>query len=307
MSAMLLGLASVSCSSVRWVSIERLVPAEMEMPSRARRVAVLDNQPKADTSLATKSTFLLDSKCVADTLAQYLADAAYFDEVVVGDTVLSENMLLYYEGRELRPSAADRLCKEYGADLLVTVDYVTFIPSGVDLPYAKGQLRSYMTCYRKGGKRPVASIQKRYSFDWEHWHFLKREVMNAAAALALPTIVPRWQVEEFPFFTGANIGQRDAAVYVREGKWDEAAALWRRQLTHRRRDRRMEAHLNMAIYHEIKDDSGGTARTYAKKALELAKDSYDRQFIGDYMKELERRGRDLERVRRQMHGISDDF
>ena len=135
----------------------------------------------------------------------------------------------------------------------------------------------------------------------------------------MSTIAPQWQIEEFSFYTGANVWQRDAAVYVREGNWDGAANLWRQQLTHKNRRRRMEAHLNMAVYHEMRDDNVEMARTHAQKALELSEEGLkmkngrpveptrDYLLISEYMKNMERRGHDLERLKQQMYRFSNEF
>lgn len=308
-------LLMLSCSSVKWVSVDRLVPAKVDLPERVRRVAVLNNQPNVEGD-NTEEEIFFNSKAVVDTLAQYLADAAYFDEVVVGDTLLPDNVSHFYRGRKLRPTAVKELCEKFGVDMLVTVDNVSFEPYGVEPPFVKGQVRTSMTCYEKAAAEPVTTIQKHYTFDWEHWHELKSQAIYLVACWALPALVPQWQMEEFPFYTGANVGQRDAAVYVREGNWDAAADLWRQQLNHKNRRRRMEAHLNMAVYHEVKDDTVGVARTYAEKALKLSAqgakkgeetDSYGYRLISEYLKDMERRGRDLEHLKQQMHRFSNDF
>lgn len=310
-------VAFVSCSSVRWVGIDRLTPAKIDLSERTRRIAVLNNQPMVEEKIS--STYYLDSRIVVDSLAQYLADAAYFDEVVISDTVLADNMLIDYKGRELRPTVVMELCRRLGVDMLVTVDYVAFLPNEVELPYVTGEVRVRMTCYREGEIKPVASIKEEVWMDWQRWNTFKASAVSLSVATALSTIVPQWLIEEFPFYTGANVWQRDAAVYVREGNWDGAATLWRQQLTHKNRRRRMEAHLNMAVYHEMKDDNVDMARTHAQKALELSEEglkmkngrpvepTYDYLLISDYMKELERRGDDLERLKRQMYRFSDEF
>lgn len=306
--------AFISCSSVKWVGIDRLVPAKMDLSEQVRRVAVLNNQPAVEDSKASEE-FFLSSQAVADTLAQYLADAAYFDEVVVSDTVCASNWLIDHKGRELRPTMVDELCRKLGVDMLVTVDYVSFVLAGVDFPFATGTVKVFMKCYQQGNPRPVASIRRTCEMEWEHWNYLKPHAVCVAAVLALPTLVPQWQSEQFPFYTGANVGQRDAAVYVREGNWEGAATLWRQQLNHKNRRRQMEAHLNMAVFHEVTDDNVTMARDYAQKALKLSKGekdkgkdlSYDTHLITEYMKEMERRGRNLERVKQQMHRFSNDF
>ena len=303
-----------SCSYVRWVGVDRLTPANIDLSERVRRVAVLSNQYEVENE---GSVYYLDAKAVTDSLAQYLADVAYFDEVVVGDTILTDGA--FHKDGELLPSVVAKLCEVFGVDMLVTIDNVSFVPYGVESSFVKGQLRAEMTYYEKWGTAPISHVQKHYTFDWEYWHELKSQAVYLAALWALPMIVPQWKLEEFPFYTGANVWQRDAAVYVREGNWDGAANLWRQQLIHKNRRRRMEAHLNMAVYHEMRDDNVEIARTHAQKALELSEErlkmkdgkpvetSSDYHLISEYIKEMERRGHDLERLKQQMYRFSNEF
>lgn len=309
-----------SCTSLKWVTMERLAPAELDFPVQTNRVLVLSTQAVREEQMQkSDSEFYLDSKSIADSLAQFLADAAYFEEVVVSDTVLLDNAMSPYGENELRPSVVSWLCDIYGVDLLLTVDQALFVPLGFDYPFMKGQLEIGVRCYKKNEVAPVATIIEKTNLAWGSWARLKYEGTRTAASLVLPSIVPQWQTEDFPYYTGANIGQRDAAVYVREGNWDGAASLWRSQLTHKNRRRRMEAHLNMAVYHELKDDSIGTAHVYALKALELSQKGMevkdgspvnptnDYLLISDYIKDMERRGRNLEKVKKQMQRFSNDF
>ena len=316
LAALLVCSAMASCSSVKWVGADRLHPAKMEQVEQVRRVAVLNNQPDAERD---NSAYYLNAKSVTDTLAQYLADAAYFDEVVVSDTVLADNWLMDYKGRELRPTIVESLCRKFGVDMLVTVDYVAFVPNDIEFPSVSGEVRVRMTAYRRGEVKPVASVRESVQMAKLQWNYMKLAAVKQAVFMAMPTLVPYWEMEEFPFYTGANVWQRDAAVYVREDNWEEAANLWRQQLTSNNRRRRMEAHLNMAVYHEMTDDHVEVARTHAEKALELAAEgvklkkgkpvepSYDYLLISDYLKDLNRRGTDLEQVKRQMQRFSNDF
>ena len=314
--ALLVCSAMASCSSVKWMSVDRLHPAKMKQVEQVRRIAVLNNQPDAERD---NSAYYLNAKSVTDTLAQYLADAAYFDEVVVSDTVLADNWLMDFKGRELRPTAVEALCRQFGVDMLVTVDYVAFVPSEIVYPSVSGEVRVRMTCYGRGEITPVHSIHNTIQMDKLQWNYMKLAAVKQAVFMAMPTLVPYWEMEEFPFYTGANVWQRDAAVYVREGNWEGAANLWRQQLTSKNRRRRMEAHMNMAVYHEMTDDNVEVARTHAEKALELAAEgvklkkgkpvepSFDYLLISDYLKDLNRRGADLEQVKQQMQRFSNDF
>lgn len=315
-SALLMCVTFTSCRSVKWVSVDRLTPAKVSLPEQVRRVAVLNNQPGVADR---KAVYYLKAREVADSLAQYLADSGYFDEVVLGDTLLAENMLADSEKRSLRPVAVMDLCRKYGADMLLTVDNVSFYPEAVSFPYVTGEVKMRMTCYRPGELKPFTTITDAIWMDWDQWVLLKHDAVILSAATALAAIAPQWQVEELPFFSGANVGQRDAAVYVRENNWEEAARLWSQQLEHKNRRRRMEAHLNMAVYHELKDADIITARQYAEKARDLAAEKLEKRngkvvspssdylLISDYLQDMERRGRNLERLKQQMRRFSDDF
>lgn len=316
MVSMLMCMTFFSCSSVKWVSVDRLAPAKVDLPEQVRRVAVLSNQPYV---VDRKAAYFLNARDVTDSLAQHLADVGYFDEVVLGDSLPGTAMLVDSENRQLRPVAVMELCRKYGADMLLTVDNVSFYPEAVRLPYVTGEVKIRMTCYRPGELKPFTTITDAIWMDWDHWGWLKHDAVALAVSGALSTIVPLWQTEDLPFYTGANVGQRDAAVYVREENWEEAARIWRRQLEHKNRRRRMEAHLNMAVYHELKDADIATARQYAEKARHLAAEGLEKQggkvvspssdylLISDYLKDMERRGRNLKRLKQQMHRFSDDF
>lgn len=313
-------LSLISCKTVRWVRIDRLTPSKLEIPESVRRVAVVGSRQSSEV-LAKKvgGMLYLDTETTADTLAQYLADAAYFDEVVRIDSVLSADMFMNPSGHDLKPTVVESICRESHTDMLLVIDEVSFLPREVNIPFARGKAGMRVTCYRAGGLWPIAVIEDNFELDWDEWEVLKVQVACLAATAVLPYLVPQWQFEDLPFYAGANFGQREAAVFVREDNWEGAASMWRQQLKHKNISRRMEAHLNMAVYHEIKDSGIDTARVYAEKALELSIEgektskgepvnpTYDYLLISDYLENLERRGADLKRVNEQMQRFLDVF
>ena len=72
-AAMLVCVVFASCSSIKWVSVDRLVPAEVDLSDRVRRIAVLNNQPNMEDD-EISGEFFFNSAAVVDTLAQYLAE-----------------------------------------------------------------------------------------------------------------------------------------------------------------------------------------------------------------------------------------
>ena len=110
-----------SCSSIEHLSIDYMVPANINFPESLRRVAVVNNinNPAQSTSVSKDNnkptttsnktqTYHGDAALMMESLAQSLAEANYFDEVVVCDSALRatdiwirENGLSQTETKEL--------------------------------------------------------------------------------------------------------------------------------------------------------------------------------------------------------------
>lgn len=310
-----------SCSTVKWVSIERFLPAQSRVAERVFRVAVVNNQPDFSDRRAASGLYALDSQAVADSLAQYLADSDFYDEVVVLDSVLPQVQTLAYEERELRPSQVKELARRLNVDMIVSVEFAVFSYEGY--PAQEGTVSTLVKLYLPGELHPVDTLFRQGLIGWDpsvdytglsaparQKMMLRHIAVSEAAWLSVPDLVPGWGTVELPYYTGANVEMRDAAVYLAEEDWAEVRLLWEAQLKHKNRMRRMEANLNMAVWHEIHDDNIDTAHRYAEQALKLSAekpDSYNYRFISGYLKDLEARGRDLKRVKQQMHRFSDDF
>lgn len=310
-----------SCTTVNWVSVERLRPvACSKVPVKVRRVAVVNNQPNlAEKNMRSTDLKALDSKMVVDSLAQYLADAAYFDEVLVYDSVLATNPVLSCDERELSPVKVKQLTNMLQVDMLISVEMAALLLE--NSTYAGGgQVFAVVKLYLPGELFPADTIRCIQRLRFEELYPIEHVPVQEAAFLPLASLVPQWHTVEFPYYSGTNVDMRDAAVYVKEGNWMEAKVLWEKQLKHKNSRRRMEANLNMAVWHELNDDSITTARNYAEKALELAarkmkkgsdgrwkNQTFDYLFISDYLRDMEKRGKELERLKKQMWHFSDEF
>lgn len=308
-----------SCTTVNWVGVERLQPiARSKVPAKVRRVAVVNNQPNlAEKNMRSTDLKALDSKMVVDSLAQYLADAVYFDEVLVFDSMLATNPVLSCDERELSPVKVKQLANMLQVDMLISVEMAALLLGD---SYTGGQVFSVVKLYIPGELFPVDTIRSIQRLRYEELYPIEHIPVQEAAFLPLASLVPQWHTVDFPYYSGANVDMRDAAVYVREGNWMEAKVLWEKQLKNKNSRRRMEANLNMAVWHELNDDSITTARNYAEKALALAarkmkkradgrwkNQTFDYLFISDYLQDMEKRGKELERLKKQLWHFSDEF
>ena len=80
-----------SCSSIGYISMDSLYPAELSFSSDVRTVGVVDNTVNHDTLLATGITIGTlegNGKIMARQLANHIADGDYFDEVILCDSSL---------------------------------------------------------------------------------------------------------------------------------------------------------------------------------------------------------------------------
>lgn len=309
-------ILAVSCSTVKWITVERLTPSRITFPDGVRRVAVVNNQPRAGVS-HHPDLILADAKLLVDSLAQELADANFFDEVVVYDTLLSPEASLDYDSRELEPHQVGSLCHRLGVDMLVSVELAAFAIERVEYPFFTGKVFSVVKLYRPDYLVSSDTIIEVQELSWDYipsdWE-LKDALHFEAVRLPLLAMIPHWKPLDFPYYAGANIDMRDADVYVREGNWNGAYQLWKGQLLHRNRARRMEAHFNMAIWHELSGGDMDSARVYATQALRLAEnmdggnsDSWDCHFISRYLRDLDCRCKESKRLEKQMMRFSCDF
>ena len=312
----------VSCSTVRWVNVDRLYPAEISLPEQVRRVAVVNNQVNVPKNSDYYLTVLFaDAQKVVDSLAVNLANTNYFDEVVICDSsVVSPDATLHGD-YHLKPHKVDELSSLLDVDMLVSVELAMFTVKGENYYSPTGDVYSVVKLYLPGREMPLDTLIKKQRVGWDN-HPTKEEVMETlvewAAMLPVPSIVPQWKKVDFPYYTGRCVEMRDADACLRKNDWDGALELWKPLLEDKDWRKRMEANLNVAVWHEIHDDSIATAREYAVKALELAnsklkKDksgvpvrlSYDYELISRYMHDMEKRGKDLSRVKTQMLRFSD--
>ncbi len=269
--------------------------------------------------------YFANAQEVADSLAVNLANTNYFDEVVICDSALAPPTVSLHDEYQLSSFDVDELCAMFNVDMLVSVELAVFIMENKlsEEYYPSGQIYSALTLYLPGKKTPLDTIVKRNWVSWNEFptkEEMLENIVPVAASLPVSSIVPQWESVEFPYYANGCVEMRDADVCLRENDWDGALSLWKQVLNSKSRRNQMRANLNIAVWHEVHDDSITTAREYALKARDLAASklkkneqgvpvnpSLDYKLISRYIYAMERRGKDLSRVKTQMHRFSDDF
>lgn len=309
-----------SCSSVGYFSMDALYPSEVSFPSEVRSVGVIDNTVTHDTLPPVGTTLKLikgDGKLMAHQLAVNIADADYFDEVILCDSSLRADEQLDAHFK-LPQEKVRQLASDLDVDMLVTVDGLSVklwsdtrsLPDSPELvDVIGGEVSTVISLYLPSRKSPMQlALGAQDTIYWEVSDFLTREMIveNAsthAASLPLKYLVPRWKSEERFFYSGGSVNMRDAAVYVRENNWEEAYLLWKKTYDSSApaSKKRMYAALNIALYYEMQSNIS-EAMKYAKEAMDMAKPgSVDKKNITFYyIGQLSPRSQEIQKLDLQM-------
>jgi tetratricopeptide (TPR) repeat protein len=336
------------CQSVDYLSIDYLLPAEMSFPKELRKVAVVNNVVGGTpTKLASQFTdvpdvnarmqyhktqyFSGDSKTATEALAQTLADGDYFDTVIICDSALRAGDR--EERRQtLTREEVDDLTQQLGVDFLIALenlelravskaqpDYYTGIfVANTDVKVAP-TVRIYMP--RQNPRTPIYKVD---SIFWQGFgddinesvHELPnqqtvvKEASHYAGEFIAKTFVPYWETSTRYYFTNGSVSMRDAAVFVKEDRWDEALTLWQKAYDESKNaKKKMYASYNLALGHEMLDNID-QAIEWATKAQQYAQQAGQvevAQLAGIYLQQLNTRKQSYASIKMQMQRFDEDF
>ena len=243
------------------MTIDYMLPAEVNFPSDLRRVAVVNNAPLAETSIATnENQFILGAKpevktykgnafFTAESLAEALAEANYFDEVIVCDSILRASDTELRTDPTLTRNEVIQLTQELDVDFIMAVEdvslqtsnYLTFIPEwncfqGV----VNMKVSPKINVYIPNRSIPLFAVNARDSIYWEQLgttesyvrgNIIKkdqfiREGSIFAGIAPIKHLLPHWNSATRYLYTSGSVHMRDATIYLNENNWEEAFKLW---------------------------------------------------------------------------------
>lgn len=284
-----------ACTTIQYFSFERLQPAEINFPEQVRSVGVVNAVPSTDGG---------NGRVAAEAFAQEIASADYFSQVVICDSAL----------QSLDGIQTDSLIQALGVDMLFAIEQVEvelkkgtyYIPELMaKVPVVDGIVTPLVRSYVAGRETPLFSISKQDTICWELRQDLTEEVIikeasEYAAKLPMEYLLPYWKEVERYYFDGGNVEMRDAGIFVREGNWDEAGALWQTLYDTKKGKVKMRAAYNLALYHELQDDFE-KAKEYLDTASSLVTEgSLEEQLIVLYQLKLQELSKDNHRLKVQM-------
>lgn len=267
---LLLGAVVASCStaSLSVFQFEQLAPAAISLPNEIKHVAIVD---RLNDSLGVgKQALPISSKRVAEYLGTYLADADYFDDVILCDSDISAIDRNDSIINPLSQTAVQNLTQDLNANMLIAIEHVSSKALGsIYRPMAdiKALARVYVPS-RKGAFRSLAVS------DTIEWEFLNSanmlalvcdDVTSYIAEKLARQLAPYWEMTERYYFTGGNAYFRDADLFIQKGDWDTAAAQWEEYLPQAKGSAKQQTRFNLILAKEMKGDPEGAY----KDCLEL--------------------------------------
>ena len=299
---LIMSLLLSSCVSYNYVNFERLEAGDINYPENVRRVGVVNNMPHFDFAGLDGNTLPPlegHGKIAADTLANLLALADYFDTVVICDSMLQGMNTSFSEPYALSHVQADSLMEMMGVDVLFSLDRVkvtlsNWAENGYGYKGVKAVVTPVLMVYIPGRKTPWFAVTCKDSigFKWNEPMSLgkfQRDASAYSAYMLMDHLLPSWKMVERLFYASGCVEMRDANVYMMSENWSDAFRLWKQVYETKKGKNKMMAAYNLAIYYEAHDDTE-RALEYLEEALTLVKSgSYDVRMMNSYRMQLKKR------------------
>ncbi len=303
-----------SCSSVEFLTLDQLHPAELNFPEQVKVVGVVNNIPSRSelkTNILKSGIIESDGKSVTELLASSIADSKYFSQVVICDSALQDNPAHEYLSSEEVSDISSML----DVDMLFSFEKLTVdvqkkefkLPQwGTSIPVISAEVSPEVAVYIPGKDRPLMLINPKDTiiFDIESKLSEKRlmeEVVNKVSTDISHKLVPYWKQVERVYFAGGGVEMRDAGVYVKEGNWEEARNEWMRLYDRvKKGNSKFRAAFNIALSYEMTGDMQKAEEWLDKSSTFVSSGSFDEQALKYYKKELSNRNTFFNKLNVQM-------
>lgn len=268
-------LALCSCQSYEAVMIDYMTPAKTTFPTQYKRVGVVNNiRPNNNDST---SYLHGNPMATANAFAEALADANYFEEVVICDSMLRKNDLSQ-RTTPLTSAEVTQLIDELDVDFIIAIENILFDLTQKVLPRpdlncyqstADMKAYSFINGYADKRSEPFVHLVACDSVFWEGYGMTEVAAMNNMppvttlikegsefiGTITAAQLLPTWKQANRLLFTSGSIALRDGAFYVQTNNWQAAYELWENEYNRAKSKKiRMRCANNIAIYFEMNDD-----------------------------------------------------
>lgn len=315
-------LLLAGCQSVEQLSIDYMLPADINFPPSLKRVAIVNNMPevpenkpiiskekkKDNYEIARKVDYYNGNAAIAtEALAQALAQENYFHEVVICDSALRAHDITPREGL-LSQEEVNELMHSLDVDFIIALENVqiravrkiNYIRDwGIYYGTVDAKVYPTVRVYLPNRSTPMVTVNNNDSIFWEetgNGPFVQANLISEediikqasefAGTIPVKKLLPHWKAADRYLFYGGSVSMRDAAVYAREKDWGTAIGLWKQTYATKKGKKKMQAAYNLAVAYEMQD-SIATAAGWALKAQAEARivDGIDKKDMAHITKE----------------------
>ncbi len=270
----------VSFTTVEDLSVESLLPADITFAPTVKTIAIIDNTVPASipalNGVTVKTTLQADGGIVAEKLATSIANANYFDKVVISSTNAGNDNP---DTRVLHPDTVMILLKKLGVDMLLTVDKAkiktrfAYTDYRDELSYISGIVTAQTRLYMPERTKPFQNFIDCDTLYWPMADLTDKTVITEASEymgeMAMEHVSPHWKEEGRYCFSGGSINMRDGAVSMRENDWGSAFDSWMLDYKSKSGKKKMRAAYNIGLYYEMEGDMQSAIK-YVQEARKIA-------------------------------------
>jgi hypothetical protein len=245
-----------------------------------------------------------NGKIAADTLANLLALADYFDTVVICDSMLQGMNTSFSEPYALSGIQADSLMEMLGVDVLFSLDRVKIDLSiwgqngygyrAVGNKGVKSVITPVLIAYIPGRESPwfAVSCKDSIGYKWNEPMTLgkfQRDASAYSAYMLMDHLLPSWKMVERIYYASGSVELRDANIYLMAENWKDTYWLWKQAYDTGRGKKKMMAAFNLAVYHEAHDDTDRALECLEEAITMVKSGSFDEGMMKVYRTQLKKR------------------
>lgn len=309
----LFSLLFASCTELRYVKVEQMLPPEIMPEWGTRSVGIVNNFSRNNVVVVNEeaSIYACDPDSMIEEIALSFADAGVMDRVVVLDSVIYPADGV--SSHKLSQQEVNALCEYLDVSLLYSLEYACLAVNW-GTPSIGRPMNAYL-CSRyytpdtdtlSGTAILDKKVVESWAYDTAQARQLMPEVPYLLAQQAIVPYLPAWKERERVYYYNRLCYElREARVYVAEDNWEAAAQQWRVLAQSKQRIHRFIAAYNMALYYEMTDSID-----QAIASLDLAKEFtirypkkgggpiqvIDPDYVNHYREALIERRREIERI-----------
>ncbi len=310
-----------SCSSIQTLTFDQLCPAEVNFPYQISNVGVVNNmpsRPEPKKNILTLGKVEAEGKMTTETLAGYLADSKYFNQVIICDSALQSDNYT----RVLTDTEVDELSSMLDVDLIISFERLLLDVEKKEytnpdwmasIPVLQVKVAPVVRLYLPGRQVPLAELVSTDSLYFDLGYGMSEkelieEASRHAASVMANKIVPYWQTVNRFYFDGGGVEMRDAGVYVREGDWTSARDLWTQVYNRQKKGKtKFKAAYNIALSYEMTGDMEKATEWLSHASEYASEGSQEELALKYYVEQFRKRKSEYGKLNIQMGRFGDNF